>query len=161
MIWMYNINILRKRSCFKKMMKEQVFEQLKTAMKEKNVLAKGVLQLLKSGLENAEKEKQLPLTPEEEVAIVQREVKQTKQALEGAVQAGREDLIEKENAKIALLEQFLPKQLSVEEVEKALVEAGITVGMNMGQGMKIAKPLLNGKAENAIISATVKKLITA
>ena len=53
MIWMYNINILRKRSCFKKMMKEQVFEQLKTAMKEKNVLAKGVLQLLKSGLENA------------------------------------------------------------------------------------------------------------
>lgn len=142
------------------MLKTLVFEQLKVAMKNKDVLAKGVLTLVKSALDSAEKEKGSALTEAEEIAIINREVKQTNQALEGAQAAGREDLIEKEQAKLTLLKSFLPQQLSEEEIATALTEAGVTAGMNMGDAMKIAKPLLNGKAEGAVISKVVKSLIS-
>ncbi|AMO32804.1 GatB/YqeY domain-containing protein [Lysinibacillus sp. fkY74-1] len=141
------------------MLKTEVFEQLKTAMKEKDILAKGVLSLLKSALDLAEKEKGEPLTADEEMAIVNREVKQTNQALEGAQKAERADLIEKEEAKLVLLKSFLPKQLSEEEIAEKLVAAGVEKGMNMGEAMKIAKPLLSGQAEGAVISKVVKSII--
>lgn len=141
------------------MIKTAVFEQLKRAMKEKDVLAKGVLTLLKSALDSAEKEKGSSLSPEEEIAIVNREVKQTNQALEGAQNANRDDLIEKEEAKLVLLKSFLPKQLSEEEIVAILTEAGLVKGMNMGDAMKIAKPLLTGKADGSTMSKVVKSLI--
>ncbi|MFF5817861.1 GatB/YqeY domain-containing protein [Lysinibacillus capsici] len=141
------------------MLKTEVFEQLKTAMREKDTLAKGVLSLLKSALDSAEKEKGEALTADEEIAIINREVKQTNQALEGAQTAGRADLIEKEEAKLTLLRSFLPKQLSEEEIAEQLVAAGVGKGMNMGEAMKIAKPLLTGQAEGAVISKVVKNII--
>lgn len=142
------------------LLKTEVFEQLKTAMREKDTLAKGVLSLLKSALDSAEKEKGEALTADEEIAIINREVKQTNQALEGAQTAGRADLIEKEEAKLTLLRSFLPKQLSEEEIAEKLVAAGVGKGMNMGEAMKIAKPLLTGQAEGAVISKVVKNIIT-
>lgn len=142
------------------MLKDQVFAQLKVAMKEKDVLSKGVLQLVKAALDAAEKEKGAILTEAEEIAVINREVKQTNQALEGAESAGRADLIEKEQAKLTLLKSFLPKQLSEEEIAAALTAAGVTTGMNMGEAMKIAKPLLTGKADGAVISKVVKSLIS-
>lgn len=142
------------------MLKDQVFAQLKVAMKEKDVLSKGVLQLVKAALDAAEKEKGAVLTEAEEIAVINREVKQTNQALEGAESAGRADLIEKEQAKLTLLKGFLPKQLSEEEIAEALTAAGVTTGMNMGEAMKIAKPLLTGKADGAVISKVVKSLIS-
>ncbi|WP_339252431.1 GatB/YqeY domain-containing protein [Sporosarcina sp. FSL W8-0480] len=141
------------------MLKITVFEQLKQAMRDKDVLSKGVLTLLKSALDLAEKEKGSALSEEEEVAIVNREIKQTNQALEGAEKAQREDLIEQEKAKLALLKSFLPKQLSEEEVAALLTEAGVTKGMNMGDAMKIAKPLLAGKTDGGTMSKVVKSLI--
>lgn len=142
-----------------KMLKTAVFDQLKQAMKDKDTVAKGVLSLLKSALDLAEKEKGAALTQEEEFAIINREMKQTQQALDGAKQAGREDLIEKENRKLEILQSFLPKQLTEEEIVSALTEAGITKGMNMGDAMKIAKPLLAGKADGATIAKVVKSLL--
>ena len=127
---------------------------------KKDALSKGVLQLVKAALDAAEKEKGAALTEAEEIAVINREVKQTNQALEGAESAGRADLIEKEQAKLTLLKSFLPKQLSEDEIAEALKAAGITAGMNMGDAMKIAKPLLTGKAEGAVISKVVKSLIS-
>ena len=141
------------------MLKTTVFEQLKDAMREKNTLAKGVLTLLKAGLDSAEKEKGAALSTEEEVAIVNREVKQTNQALEGAQKAQREDLIEQEEAKLVLLKSFLPTQLSEDEIVTLLKEAGVTEGMNMGEAMKIAKPLLAGKTDGGTMSKVVKSLL--
>lgn len=141
------------------MLKTIVFEQLKNAMREKDVLSKGVLTLLKAALDSAEKEKGAVLSTEEEVAIVNREIKQTNQALEGAQKAQREDLIEQEEAKLVLLKNFLPKQLSEDEITSILTEAGITKGMNMGDAMKIAKPLLVGKTDGGTMSKVVKSLI--
>lgn len=141
------------------MLKTTVFEQLKNAMREKNVLAKGVLTLLKSALDSAEKEKGEALSTVEETAIVNREIKQTNQALEGAQKAQRQDLIEQEEAKLVLLKSFLPQQLSEDEIITMLTEAGITKGISMGDAMKIAKPLLAGKTDGATMSKVVKNLI--
>lgn len=140
-------------------MKHKVFEDLKQAMKNKDTLTKGVLTLLKAGLDRAEKEKGSELTEAESVAVVQREVKQTKQALEGAVKAGRDDLIENEKKKIDLLEKYLPAQMDESEAITILHDAGLKSGMNMGDAMKIAKPLLSGKVENATIAKLVKGII--
>lgn len=142
------------------MLKTVVFDQLKQAMKNKDALAKGVLTLVKSALDLAEKEKGAELTPQEEIAIINREVKQTNQALDGAKQANRADLIEKEEAKLVILKGFLPKQLSEQEIIETLQTAGVTAGMNMGDAMKIAKPLLDGKADGATMSKIVKSLIS-
>lgn len=142
------------------MLKTVVFDQLKQAMKNKDVLAKGVLMLVKSALDAAEKEKGAELTPQEEIAVINREVKQTNQALDGAKQAERSDLIEKEQAKLVILKGFLPQQLSEQEIAEALQAAGVTSGMNMGDAMKIAKPLLDGKADGATMSKVVKALIS-
>ncbi len=141
------------------MLKTTVFEQLKNAMREKDTLSKGVLTLLKSALDLAEKEKGAALSTEEETAIVNREIKQTNQALEGAQKAQRDDLIQQEEAKLVLLKSFLPKQLSEDEIIALLTEAGITKGMNMGDAMKIAKPLLAGKTDGGTMSKVVKSLI--
>lgn len=142
------------------MLKTIVFDQLKQAMKNKDVLAKGVLTLLKSALDSAEKEKGAELTPLEETAVVNREIKQTNQSLEGAQKAERADLIEKEEAKLVILKNFLPKQLTEQEIIAELQSAGVSTGMNMGEAMKIAKPLLDGKADGATISKVVKSLIS-
>ncbi len=60
---------------------------------------------------------------------------------------------------MTLLRSFLPKQLSEEEIAEKLVAAGVGKGMNMGEAMKIAKPLLTGQAEGAVISKVVKNII--
>lgn len=143
------------------MLKTKVFEMIKQAMRDKDQLTKSVLTIVKSNLDLAEKEKGEALTEAEEIAIINREMKQVRQSLDGAKQAGRDDLIEQEEAKLRLLEQFLPEQLSEEEVKRALIEAGVESGMNMGDAMKIARPLLAGKTDGQTIASVVKQLITA
>ena len=101
-----------KRYGVEHMLKDQVFAQLKVAMKEKDILSKGVLQLVKAALDAAEKEKGANLTEAEEIAVINREVKQTNQALEGAESAGRQDLIEKEQAKLTQETEQLKAQLA-------------------------------------------------
>lgn len=141
-------------------LKEVMMKDLVQAMKEKNALKKCVLQLMKAGLENQEREKRSPLTEAEELQIVQRELKQTKQALQEAEKANRADLVEQEKEKIAVIESYLPKLLTEDEVVEKLKELGISSGMNMGEAMKKAIPVLSGKAENAVISKAVKQLIS-
>lgn len=142
------------------MLKEKIFADLKKAMKEKNTLHKGVLTLIKAGLDSAEKEKGAALSKEEELSVIQREMKQTKQALEGAEKAGRVDLIEQEQKKLELIESYLPAQLSRDKAKELLVAADIKKGMKMSEAMKIAKPILNGQIENKVIAEIVKELIS-
>lgn len=141
------------------MMKDQMMKEIIQAMKEKNRVKKGVLQLVKSALELAEKEKKAPLTEEEEIRIVQREVKQTKDSLEEAEKYGRDDLIAEAKERLEILANYLPQQLSEDEVKEQLVATGIQSGMNMGDAMKLAMAALAGKAENKLISKVVKELI--
>lgn len=140
------------------MLKQRVFEDLKTAMREKDVLTKGVLSIIKSNMDLFELENKKEATEEELQTVVKRELKQTEQALAGAEEAQRPDLIEKEMKKIALIKSYLPTQLSYEEIISAL-KTEITPSMNMGEAMKIARPLLGASADGGLISRAVKEII--
>lgn len=133
---------------------------MKTAMKEKDTLKKGVVNLLRAGIQNQELDLKRELTQEEELKVVQRELKQTKQSLEEGQKAGREDIAEAETAKIAIIEQYLPKQLSVDEVKALIEELGITkdaaMGPTVGQVMKATA----GSAEGKVVSQAVKEYLS-
>lgn len=139
-------------------MKEKIMQDLKQAMRDKDALVKGTLQVLKSRLDSAEKEKGSPLSSEEQIAIVQSEIKQTIQTVEAAEKVGHSSLYEKETARINLLETYLPKQLTEKEALDILSNAEIK-GLSMKDAMQTAKTLLNGKISNAIIAKIVKQLI--
>lgn len=142
------------------MLKEQVTKDIIQAMKDKDNIKKGTLQLVKGNIENLEIEKKRDLKPTEEVQVIQKEVKQTKEALADAEKYGRSDLVEANERKLEILSKYLPKQLSEDEVREVLVSLGINSDMNMGQAMKIAMPKLSGKTDNSLISKLVKELIS-
>lgn len=141
------------------MLKETISKDIVQAMKEKDVLKKGLLQLVKAAMENLEIKEKRELTKEEEISIVQREVKQTKESLAEAKKYGREDLAKQNEQKLEILMKYLPKQLSEAEVTEIALNTGIVKGMKMGDAMKLAMPVLKGKTENALISKVVKNLI--
>lgn len=141
------------------MLKETIQKDLVQAMRDKDKLKKGVLTLIKSGLTNAEKEKRAELNDAEELAVIQKELKQTRQALTEAQKVGREDNAELEKQKIAIIEAYLPTMLTEDEIRQLLAENGIVSGTNMGQAMKTIKPLVAGKADNALVARVVKETI--
>lgn len=142
-------------------LKQRVQGDLVQAMKDKNALVKGVLQIVKAGFNSAEKQAGMDLDDSQLLPVIQKEIKQTQQALEGAVSANREDLIKQEKYKIALLETYLPEQLDEAQITLRLQNAGVVSGMNMGEAMKLAKQEISSvEAEARTVSTIVKKLIT-
>lgn len=141
------------------MLKEQITKDIIQAMRDKDNVKKGTLQLVKGNLENLSIEKKRDLKPNEEIQVIQREIKQTKEALEDAKRYARLDLEELNEMKLEILSKYLPEQLNEDEVKEVLVSLGINSEMNMGQAMKLAMPKLSGKTENSLISKVVKDLI--
>lgn len=142
------------------MLKDQVTKDIIQAMKDKDRLKKGTLQLVKGSLVNLEIENKRDLTADEEIKVVQREVKQAKESLADAEKYNRPDLVTMNKEKLEILAKYLPEQYNAEEVKEICIGAGIVSGMNMGEAMKLAMPKLSGKTENALISKTVKDLIS-
>lgn len=141
------------------MLKEVLSKEIIQAMKEKDNLRKGLLQLVKAQIEKVEKDGKRDLTKEEEIQVIQREVKQTKESLLAAEKYGREDLVAENKRKLEILSTYLPEQLDEVAVTEIVKGAGVEKGMNMGEAMKLAMPLLKGKTESALISKVVKSLI--
>lgn len=142
------------------MMKDTIQKDLVQAMRDKDKLKKGVLTLVKAGLTNAEKEKRAELTDAEELAVLQKELKQTRQSVSEAEKVGREDIVELEKQKIAILEAYLPQMMTEAEIRQLLADNGVVSGTNMGVAMKTIKPLVAGKADNALVAKIVKETIT-
>ena len=141
-------------------LKQRVQADLIQAMKDKNALAKGVLQIVKAGFNNAEKQAGIELDNEQLIPVIQKEIKQTQQAYDGAIQAKRQDLIEQELSKLGLLKSYLPEQLDEIQIKFRLSNAGVTSGMSMGDAMKIAKQnIAQSEAEPRIVSQVVKEMI--
>lgn len=142
----------------------KVMELMKKAMVEKNQGALRGLRAVKSAIILAQTEKGATgmLTEEQEMQLINKLLKQRKDSLSIFVEQNREDLAEKEREEIAVLEQFLPEQLSAEALEKEIVaiiaEVGAKEPKDMGKVMAAAKRLA-GKADNKAISEMVKKLL--
>jgi uncharacterized protein YqeY len=146
-------------------LEKEIMSKLKDAMKAKDESAlrglraiKAALLLLKtSGVEN--------ITPEDEVKMLQKMVKQRQDALEIFTQQNRADLAQKETEEIKIIEQFLPQQLSDEALTTVLKEIIQSVGAagpgDLGKVMGVASKQLAGKADGKRISEAVKALLTA
>jgi uncharacterized protein len=144
----------------------KVMEQLKTAMKEKNEAALRGLRAIKAAIIIAKTAEGAggELKEDDETKLLQKLVKQRRDSLDIYTQQGRDDLAAKEREEIDVIEQFLPKQLSEEELKAALqqiiAETGAASPADMGKVMGAATKKLAGQADGKAISAMVKTLLS-
>lgn len=147
-------------------LQSKVMEALKEAMKAKDSVALESLRAIKSAilLANTEAGATGELSEADELKLLQKLVKQRKESATLYASQGRNDLAEPELAQIKVIEQFLPKQLSEEEVktEISLIinQLGVSDIKGMGQVMKVASEKLTGKADGKLIADLVKKLLS-
>ena len=145
------------------MLKEKLLEDLKDAMKTKNVNKKNAVQMVRTAILQIEKDKGIEVSDEQILGIVAKEVKTRKDAIAEYEQANREDLIEKANEEIKALEEYLPKQLTdeelVTEVKKVIEELNATSMKDMGPVMKEAKATIGAQADGKRITEVVKSLL--
>ena len=145
------------------MVKEKLLEDLKEAMKDKNIIRKNTIQMVRAAILQVEKDKQITLTDEQVIEIIAKESKKRKDAESEFEKSGREDLIKQNKEEIEILAEYLHKQLSVEEIEKiveeVITETGATTMKDMGKVMKAAKEKIGAAGDGKTISDTVKKLL--
>lgn len=144
----------------------EVMNQMKEAMKAKDEAAVRGLRAIKAEIIKAKTEPGAngQVSEEGELKLLQRIVKQRKDSLEIYTKQGREDLAKTEAEEIAIIEKFLPKQMSEEEVKAALTaiitEVGASSPADMGKVMGVATKQLAGKADGKVISGLVKELLS-
>lgn len=143
----------------------QIMDQMKDAMRNKNTIALEALRAIKSELlllktSGGSGEVSEP----QEIALLQKLIKQRKEAAEQFTANSRNELAEKELAQAEVIQTFLPQQLSIQELEskikEIIVQTGATSAKDMGKVMGAASSQLAGKAEGKIIADTVKKLLS-
>ena len=98
------------------MLKEKLLEDLKNSMKEKNVIRKNVIQMVRAAILQVEKDKQIEVTDDQIIEIITKETKKRKDSIADYEKSGRQDLLDQINEEITILEEYLPEQLSVEEI---------------------------------------------
>lgn len=140
-------------------------EAIKTAMRAKDRVALDSLRAVKSQILLLQTEARgVEVTAEQEIAILQRMVKQRKDSYDQFTAQGRNDLAEVEDAQMKIIEQFLPKQLSAEELEaemkKIIAETGAESIKDLGKVMGAASKTLAGKSDGKSISEMAKKLLS-
>lgn len=144
-------------------LKEQINNDIKTAMKEKNTLLRDTLRLLTSAMKQVEVDERKELSDEDIIKIIQKQVKQRNDAMAQYKEAGREDLYDQEAAEAAIFETYLPKQLSDDELETALksiiAEVGAESMKDIGKVMGAASKTLGASADNKRINECAKKLL--
>jgi uncharacterized protein YqeY len=144
-------------------LKTKLNESLKDAMKSGDVIRRTTIRMALAAIKQVEVDKRISLDDAAVMGILQKEIKNRREAIEEAKKAVRPDLISANEAEIAVLESFLPKAMSAEEL-RAIVQATITeVGANsasdMGKVMKAVMPKTAGRAPGDAVSAMVRELL--
>ncbi|MDT0539389.1 GatB/YqeY domain-containing protein [Croceitalea sp. P059] len=148
-------------------LQEKVMTEMKAAMKAKNTVALESLRAIKSAILLAQTDKGAggQLSEEDEVKLVQKLVKQRKDSATIFTEQGRVDLAEPELAQVAVIEQFLPEQLTAEEIEKVVLQTIDTTGAtgmkDMGKVMGMVSKELAGQADGKTISSIVKAKLSS
>lgn len=142
------------------MLKEKLLEDMKVSMREKNVIRKNVIQMVRAAILQVEKDKQIELTDEQIIDVIAKESKKRKDSLADYEKSGREELIAQVNEEIEILAEYLPKPLSKEELEKIIEEViasvGATTMKEMGAVMKAVKEKVGAAADGKTINEIVK-----
>ena len=145
------------------MLKEKLMDDLKVSMREKNEIRKNTIQMVRAAILQIEKDKGITVEDEKIIEIIAKEVKSKKDALTDFEKGDRQDLIAQTNEEIAILQEYLPRQLSKEEikveVQKVIEDIGATSMRDMGNVMKEAKNRIGAAADGRTINEVVKELL--
>lgn len=145
------------------MLKEKLMEDLKNCMKEKNTLRKNVVQMIRAAILQVEKDKQIELDDNQILEIIAKESKKRKDSLSDFERSGREELINQVKEEIAIISEYLPKELSLDEiriiVKQVIEETGACSMKDMGKVMKSAKEKIGPAADGKTINEVVKELL--
>lgn len=146
------------------MLKEKLLEDLKVAMREKNEVRKNVVQMVRAAVLQVEKDKQIELGDEQIIEIMAKEAKKRRDSIADYEKGGREDLVAKIKEEISIIEEYLPKQLSKEElaeiVKAVIADVGATSMKDMGMVMKTAKERIGAASDGKTINEVVKELLS-
>jgi len=141
-------------------LKNQINEDMKSAMRAKEAERLGTIRLLLSAMKQKEVDERITLDDAAVIAIVDKLIKQRKDSVTAYVQAQREDLADIERKEIVVLEAYLPQRMSAEEITAAVqalvAELGASGPGDMGKVMGAVKTRLAGKADMGLVSAAVK-----
>jgi hypothetical protein len=141
-------------------LRDTIDSDIKNALKSGAKDKLSTLRMLSAALKNKQIDKRRPLTEEEVAETVRSLIKQRKDSVEQFGKGGRQDLVDKETAEIAVLEAYLPQQMSREEVEvmvrDAITQTSAQGAKDMGKVMKALIPMVGGRADGKLVSELVK-----
>ncbi|HBI94504.1 MAG: GatB/YqeY domain-containing protein [Terrisporobacter othiniensis] len=142
-------------------LKQKLQEDLKSSMKNKDAIKKSVITLIRASIKQYEVDNRVELGDDEIVDLIAKQLKQTRDSREEFLKAGREDLVSKAEAEIEVLKEYLPQQLSEEELNKIVIstisEVGATSMKDMKKIMTSIMPKVKGRADGKLINELVKK----
>ena len=145
-------------------LKAQLSEDLKSALRSGDKLRTSVIRLLTALIKNREVEKRGPLTDAEAIQAVSASCKQRQEAIEQYRQGGRQDLVDKETAELAILQTYLPAALSPDElqtlVRDAIQDAQASSPREMGRVMALLMPKVTGRADGKVVSTLVREMLS-
>lgn len=144
-------------------LKEQIKNDIKEAMRAKEILRRDTLRNIQAGIKQVEVDERKELTDTDVETILAKYLKQREDAKTQFAEAGRDDLVAKEKEEIAIIQSYLPEPLSDEELESTLKEVIAEIGAEsmkeMGKVMGAAKSRIGSRADGGRINQTVKKLL--
>ncbi len=144
-------------------LKERLADDLKSAMKDKNVIRKNVVQMVRAGVLQFEKDNKVTLDDNGVLEVIAKQLKQRKDSLPDYEKSGRDDLIANLKAEMDVLMEYLPKQLTEDElcaiVKDIIAELGAVSIKDMGKVMAAAKAKTVGRADGRMINEVAKKLL--
>jgi uncharacterized protein YqeY len=137
---------------------------LKEAMIAKDNQRRDVIRVLTSAIKQVEVDSQKTLSAEDVVAVLQKEAKKRRESIDEAAKLGRAEIVEREKQELAILEEFLPRQLSREEiaaiVREVIAQTGVTSAKEMGKLMGVLMPRVKGLADGKLVNEVVKELLS-
>lgn len=145
-------------------LKEQLFNDLKQAMKDKDTVKKEIIQIVRAGVLQIEKDNKIDNLDDDGVlGVISKEIKKLNDVMPDFEKAGRQDMIDMANKKIELLKAYLPEQLSEDSIKEivsnAIESTGALSVRDMGKVMGFVTAKTKGRADNKIVSAVVRKML--
>jgi len=144
--------------------KEQLMEELKIAMREKDVIRKNAVQNARTAILQIEKDKRIELDDEGIIEIISKMVKKLKDAIPEFEKGGRQDLVDNNNREVEVLSKYLPEQLTEEEltaiIKEVIAETAAESMKDMGKVMSGVMQKAKGKADGGMINKIVKELLS-
>ena len=142
---------------------DQIQASITDAMRQRDATRRDTLRMVAAALYNAEKAALRPLTDDEQLAVLTREVKQRRESVEAYTKAGRLDLAEREQAEADLIRTFMPEPLDERQVaalvEAAIAETGASSARDLGRVMAVLAPRTRGRADGRMVSGLVAQAL--